>query len=268
MRLIILAFVSLLVGLIPYELRADFKEVSASLVVQKVLITRSDSLHPLLREPLLMLRDSSILITREIHQACYKFAHLQGLELVYTPGDKQCTPLAAYKSRHPKFSQNTFLVIGQGQIQLDELLQTSDVLLINPEPRGATVQCGCTTGNHSPSVQTISGSPQDSPTGTAITAIRFDATDADGDQLSRSYSYTFDSILTDGLPPGLTDSCTISAGALSCTVKGNAPADTGEYLITILVSDGSATGNAAASLTVTPVDQPDDIFNDSFELLP
>ena len=147
MRLIILAFVSLLVGLIPYELRADFKEVSGSLVVQEVLIVRSDSLHPLLREPLLMLRDSSILLTREIHQACYKFAHLQDIELVYTPNDKKCTPLPAYKSRHPKFSQNTFLVIGQGQIQLDELLQTSDVLLINPEPRGATVQCGCTSGS-------------------------------------------------------------------------------------------------------------------------
>lgn len=268
MRLIILGFVSLLIGLIPYELKADLKEASGSLVVQKVLIVKSDSLYPLMLESLLRLRDSSILLTREIHQACFKFAHLQGIELVYTPDDKQCTSLAAYKSRHPKFSQNTFLVIGQGQIQLDELLQTSDVLLINPAPRGATIQCDCPTGNNSPLVQTISGSPQDAPVGTAITAIRFDATDADGEQLSRSYSYTFNSVPTGGLPPGLTDSCISSAGALSCTINGNAPADTGEYLITILVSDGSASGNAAASLTVTPVDQPDDIFSDSFELLP
>ena len=265
MHLKITGLLICLTCLVPFGLRADFKEVSGSLVEQRTFIIKSESLRTMTREPFLLLRDSRMLSTRDIQRACNKFAHAQKAELVYTPDDGKCVRLTQYKSRNPKFRLNSFLLAGQSQAQLDELISTSDILLINPRPQGVAFQCACPSGNRAPVVLASSGSPQSTESGTPIAPIVFSASDADGDHLTHSYSYTLDGAPFNGLPTGLSEACSSSAGALQCSINGTAPAETGEYLVDMTVSDGSSSRSATASLTVTPPIQADGIFDDSFE---
>jgi hypothetical protein len=268
MRAKLSVLVILLACVMPFGLMADFSEVYGSLVEQRTFIIKSESLRTITREPFILLKSSRMLSTRDIQRACNKFSHAQKLELVYTPDDGKCVPMARYKIQHPKFSLNSFLSDGQNQSRLSDLMSASEVVLIKPIPLGVAYQCACPTGNRSPVVQVASGSPQSTESATPITAIVFVATDADGQQLTRSYSFIFDSINTSGLPAGLGDSCSSSAGTLTCTINGLAPSQSGVYLIKMTASDGSASGNATATLSVQAPPPADGIFHDSFESLP
>lgn len=161
--------------------------------------------------------------------------------------------------------------LAQELVRLERQLQSSNFVVLQPEipVTEAASLCYCPgpgPGNSPPEARVQSGSPQQATAGTAITDIRFYATDNDSATLTHRFFYSLDGgPQTSGLPEGLAQSCYASSKTLSCTVSGTAPMTNGVYLIRIEVRDGSSADSATAQLTVVGGVPPGTLFSNGFE---
>jgi hypothetical protein len=243
---------------------SDFREIPAARVEQTALVIKSEFLHELIQKPGFRLGKPGMVSNRDIWHSCIRFAHFKNTLVVYSPSDKSCTRLSEFKRNNPDTGLNTsFSVLSDS----GRLFSESNITVVKPVPQGAPVQCVCDEPptNHSPQASVFSGSPQETEPGTAITPIDFRGTDSDGDAMSHRYSYLFNAEPFENLPTGLTSHCSTATGWISCVLNGTAPAEPGEYQITIHISDGRLGDTATAILQVNPVDQADDIFVNGFE---
>ena len=200
---------------------------------------------------------------RAIGKACFRLARQSDELLIYNTATGDCRTLSAFEATLPSRRLDFGLSGTAGVAGIDSLLEPAGIATISPLPAVAAGPCACPgPGNSPPSVAVQSGSPQTVDRGETIAEILFRATDADGDTLQGSLSYVFDTQLQDGLPPGLAQSCSSSAGLLQCGVTGTAPDTPGLWQIRQSVSDGKSSASATASLEVR---DPVRIFIDGFE---
>lgn len=246
-------------------LQAKLPELSSPFVDRTAVVVRSAALGGLQHEAALLLRDSTTVSGRDIRQACFRFSHLQDALLVFTPDDKGCSTLAEFESQLPTARLDFGLSSTTGSASLEQQLGEFDMVAVMPTAQGGAVYCSCPGGgggNLPPFVYVQTGSPQGALRATEIAEILFRASDANSDVLSGQFSHTFNGTPAGGLPVGLHQNCSASPGTLSCPVNGTAPEAPGSYLITLTVSDGTASRSATASLEVWESIQ---IFEDGFE---
>lgn len=242
---------------------AGLQEVSSPFVERPAIIINSTSLAGSKQRAPYMLRDSTLLSHRQIRKACHNFSHLPDTLLAYTPATGACVTLATFEAGLGTARLDFGLSSAQGKISLEQLLQSSDTVAINPTPQGAPVVCDCSGGgNEAPSAYVQSGSPQSVQPLETIAEILFGATDGDNDSMSAEFSYTQDGSPSAGLPTGLTQNCSSAPGLLDCPVNGTAPQAPGIYVIEITASDGLLSDTATARLEVLA---PNKIFADGFE---
>ena len=121
---------------------------------------------------------------------------------------------------------------------------------LRPDEAAAGV-CSC-PGNAAPIVSLDSGGGQQVTINTLVEDIIFSASDQDSDVLFDFFSYQLNGgAAIDGVPAGLSKSCSSGVGTLSCNVSGTAPGTAGSYNIIFAVSDGFNTRSRSTSLTVS-----------------
>jgi hypothetical protein len=260
MRKSLLMVVTLLAAM---PVHAALREASSPFVEQTAIVIRSSSLAGARQQAPSILRDSTLVSHRQIRKACHKFSHLPDTMLTYTPATGDCVTLDNFEAGLSTARLDFGLSNAQGKTSLEQLFQSSDLLVISPTPQGAPVTCDCAGGgNEAPSAYVQSGSPQSVQPSETIAEILFGATDADNDAMTPEFSYTQNGSPSAGLPAGLTQNCSSAPGLLECPVNGTAPQAPGIYVIQMTASDGLLSDSASARLEVLAVDK---IFADGFE---
>jgi hypothetical protein len=189
--------------------------------------------------------------------------------VIYLAESGTCTTLTERTVASPDANQGpeAAMELKKERDLLVRRLQTSSVVVMQPQPAAAQAAALCYCPGYKPPVANLqSGSPQQAPAGSVIAAIQFNATDADSATLTHEFFHSLDGgIQTAGLPVGLGQACSAGSGTLSCSVSGTAPLTTGTYLIRFEARDSSSADSATATLTVIDVVRPETVFSNGFE---
>lgn len=259
---------------------ASGEQLSAGKTEQSALIFSRSGMQEMMLPASIRAAGLPLIYSSQIRLACMLVPTWKGELLAFLPETSECIPF----STQPGASQLGFSIqIGRdqravvGQKISQELqnkpylvariaVQEKSTLLLQTAADLADV-CGC-PDNVAPSVNLVSGDAQQLANNTPIGNIVFSATDVDSDLLMDFFSYQFNGgSAIDGMPAGLSKSCSSGTGTLDCTVSGTSPGAPGSYSIIFAVYDGFNTTSLSASLTVTG-SLPEIIFEHGFENTP
>jgi hypothetical protein len=190
--------------------------------------------------------------------ACIGLPFRAGDLVVYRPASRVCEPFEAL----PRATRQKALLLSGRSSEAGRSSPGEKVIpvIISPAPKSTAqaLVCVCPPpGNQPPVVIVQSGNGQERAPGEAIAPIVVAASDADSPTLTERFTHRVDGgAALNGLPAGLSASCTPGAGTLSCSITGTPPATPAVYQIDIFVSDGVVEASVAAGLTVRTIPPP------------
>ncbi len=232
-------------------------DVEETAIVFKLDDVRAQRLPAVIHE-----RSLPPVFASQVILACIGLPSRAGGLVVYRPSTKRCAPLESL----PRATRQDAMELAGGSAEAAQASPGQQVtsVIISPAPKftAQALSCVCPPppGNQAPVVSLQSGDAQARAPGEAIQPIVFAASDVDSPVLTERFVHRVNGgAALNGLPAGLSASCTPGSGTLDCSVTGTAPATLAQYQIQLFVSDGALEASAAAGLTVRaapPVNDP------------
>lgn len=250
---------------------------------QSALVFNRSSMEEMLASSAIRAPGLPLIFSSRIRLACMSVPIWKGDILAYLPETSTCVSFSALSSSSQRNfniqtghdgrtinSQNMLQKLQESPYLVSRITAPAESFLVLQSADSVAGACSC-PGNVAPIVNLVSGGGQQVNSNSPIGNIVFSGTDVDSDVLFDFFSYQLDGgVPIDGLPAGLSKSCTTGTGTIDCTVSGTAPGTSGAYSIILDVSDGFDTTSQSAGLTVNAIDPPlpETIFENGFEDTP